>query len=80
MKIKFLSELALSTINVNLSKYVQFFTDDTNERLLFELQKEISEPALKVSNYSFPDNLELDGTLRGGPEVANVVKFHVKKI
>lgn len=76
MKIKFLSELALNTVNVNLSKYVRFFADDTNERLLSELQKEISEPALKESNYTFPDNLELDGTLRGGPEVANVVKFH----
>lgn len=76
MKIKFLSELALNTIYVNLSKYVQYFADDTNEGLLAELQREIAEPPLKESNYSLPDNLELDGTLRGGPEVSNVVKFH----
>ena len=76
MRIKFLSELALNTVSVNLQKYVPLFDDDTNERVLSELQKELGEPALKESNFSIPDNLDLDGTLRGGQEVVNVRKFH----
>ena len=76
MKIKFLSELALDTVAVNLKKYMSFFDDDTNERLLSELQKELSEPPLKDSNFSLPDTMNLDGTLRGGQEVENVRKFH----
>ena len=76
MRIKFLTELALDTVGVNLQKYAPLFGDDTNERVLSELQKEIGEPPLKESNFSFPDNLELDGTLRGGQEVDNVRKFH----
>jgi len=76
MKIKFLSELALDTVAVNLKRYMSFFDDDTNERLLSELQKELSEPPLKDSNFSLPDTMNLDGTLRGGQEVENVRKFH----
>lgn len=76
MKIKFLSELALNTVAFNLKKYVPFFGEDTNERLLEELQKELSELPLKESNFSLPDNLSLDGDLRGDQEVENVRKFH----
>lgn len=76
MKIKFLTELALDTLEVNLCKYMPLFAEETNEKLLSVLQKELSEAPLKESNYSLPDNLVLDASLEGEPEVANIAKFH----
>ena len=76
MKIKFLSELAIDTLGVNLSKYAGLFADETNVRLLSALQKDLKESPLKESNYTLPDTLILDASLRGGQEVENIRKIH----
>lgn len=82
MKIKFLSELALETIRGNLSRYSRYFCAETNHDFLKLLQDDIGESALKESNISFPDGVDLLPTSRGGDELENVKKIygHLKEL
>ena len=76
MKIKFLSELALETLRVNLKHHLHLFRKDDNKALLAALKADIGEDPLKESNYSLPDSMVLNPSTSGEEEVANIRKIY----
>lgn len=76
MKIKFLSELALTTVHDNISRYKAYFERETNHDFLKALSDDIGEDALKQSNISFPGDVRLFPAPRVSDEVENVKKIY----
>ncbi len=80
MNIKFLSELALNTLQANLNQYLHFFNEKDHQSLLLALKSAIGEEPLKESNIPFRDGITLDPSPRGGEEVRNIKTIYEELI
>ena len=76
MTINFMAENAVEFLHRNLQHYLRDFAASTNEEILRHLEESLHEKPLLASNYTLPDNLQLDSNTRGSDEKDNVIKIH----
>lgn len=77
MKVRFLSDLALSTLRENLPNYTRFFKERSNATLLNHLRNVIQEEPLKDTNYTLPDSTHLESSKESEKELEAVQQLYL---